>query len=77
MRDLITRMNTVPSVSYPEVKAVVDREGQTENGACLIQWMSPNWYRVGLWNGLDGRWEYTGTLDWAQAVKCLRGYGLL
>lgn len=77
MRDLVTRMSLSNIVRYPEVKEVVDREGMTENGDCLIQWVAPEWYRVGIWNALDARWEYTDTLDWSQAVTCLKGYGLL
>jgi hypothetical protein len=74
MRNLITAMNTG---QYANLQRVVDRDGQTENSACLIQWVAPHWYRVGIWNELDGVWEYTKTLNWLGVVACLTFYGLL
>lgn len=77
MRDLVTRMNTVPSISHAAIKAVVDREGMSDTGDAVILWYAPNWYRVGIYDWQAQCWEYTDTVDWAHAVKCLQVYGLL
>lgn len=71
------RLAHVPSDAFAEIRAVVDREGMSDTEQVAIHWVAPGWYRVGYWNDLDGQWEYTETVTWAQAVAALAFYGFI